>query len=597
MDIKKDKKLIRNIIICSALVLILLCTFIVRYFSRKIDSKIYLFNMDSNEIYTLNHDGEKVSLIDEHTENNIINIVYSKNLRRYIAVDDNNKMYSLDKSSNIKKLADDVLFDTIKTPYSDKVFFIGTDNKLYYKSEVGVKQQVKTNIQDYKVLNNNEKLYLDLDNNLFYELTGYNAKQIASDVTKYKVSPDNKVIAYLSSHKLFIYNLCDDEVYEVSDNIFDGDFEFADNQSIVYFDNYDNNTGRGDIYYKRGSIDKVKLASDASAFVVDNDKGREGIYYISGDKILNYKTFNGDTNSNLMNDTQQIIKSSRGKEIFAYDSDNNIYRLKSHKNVEKIFEHAVSFKPGKSDMIILDNDNNLFMGQVKIAENVQEFNVNENEVIYINKDNDIYIVKGKNSNKKLIGNTSDFSRVVFENRLLYQANMQNKDITGYWRAFDNYTKYEAHYKFGEDCSVSIMDYNNQERTYKYLITNMEPGKMTIEFNNSIVEITTNEDRSINLRYPDGSKVELKKVTEDDYYDAQAIIDKIYPKAEELYGQGNAKFKCVKTIKDFDYYLYDRKYDDSNVEFKNQIYIDQYGSPFIFDGEEDSMKPLLEKDKY
>lgn len=596
MNIKLGKKSIITLIICSAVFFILACTLLVWYFSSRINSKIFLYSRDSQEICTLNSGGEKIKLINDDIDNNIVNINYSSSLGRYIAVDDENIMYFITKKGEVKKMADDISSKNIQAQDSGKVYYIGSDNRLYYKKEIGVKTQVKTDILDYYILNDNESLYIDLNDNLFYEMFGYNVSTISSNVKKIKISPDNKLIAYVYENQLYIENLSTKDYEKIADNICNGDFEFADNDFIVYFDNYNNDTGKGEIYYKKNGSDKVKAASDASSFVIDKQKSRKGIYYISADKTLNYKSFNGSICSDIMSDVQKITASSDGKSFFACNSSNDIYKVDSQGSLQKISENAASFKPGEKNMIILDKNNNLYFGNTKIADNVQAYDVNKNEIIYIDNENNIYIVKGKHGTKKLIGNTNDYKRVVFQDKLLYEGNMENQDITGYWRVFEYYTKYEKYYKFKDDGSVSIMDYNNPEYACKYSIKQAEPGKMLIDIDNQPVEVTMNEDRSINLKYSDGSVVELKRATEEDYDDAKDVIDKVYYEAEELYGKGNAEFKCVKTVKDFEYYLYGNKYSNG-MEYKTQIYIDKYGSSFIVNGDEDAMKPLLEKDKY
>lgn len=551
---------------------------------------IYLYDSNSLDVYTLNSYDEKSKLTSQ-----IINIKYSDNLKFYIAEDKDNTMYIIYKDGKKKEMSPDVIFDTIKTPDSEKIYFITTDYKLCYKKEVGVKEEVESDVEDYEVLNDKEIVFTDIYNSLFIKKYGYGTYKICSDITEFKLSPDNKLVAYVSDGSLYVTDVRSHQTEKLAEHNNNGGFEFADDNSIVYFDDFDSSNDSGDIYYRREGNEKVKLASECCDFKACSSLFKRGIYYITAQKTLFYEELNKDSQKpalKIMDSVKDMVESDNGGKMFVCDDMNNIYEVNSNGLFSSICENVQDYRSCGNNIAILDKDGSLYFGNKKIAMKIRTFDVFKNNIAYITDEGKICIFRGEKIPVKVVDSRCDYHRIVYNNQTLFHEDVDKDELTGCWRFLNDYTKEVSYYKFDENMNVSISDYNHQEQISRYSLQKSDNGRQMISIGNMTYEIDTNDEDKINLKDCGGNITELKKVTQDEYDEMKELVSKIYPAAEELYGNDNFSFVCVENINGFNYYLYRQK-GRITEEYSRDIYINQYGSLYVEN--DSSMVPKKDSD--
>lgn len=389
-------------------------------------SVFFMYDKGSDEVYTFNEENEKVK-----TASSIENIKYSDELQSYIITDKDKGLYLLGNDGNKDKIGSDVIFDKVQTEGSQSIYFLTTDLDLYVKSNDGEKEKVASNVSDYYAFNGKDIIYTDMDSSLFLKKENEEKLKIASSVSDFRFESEMKYCAYVSEDSLYIKDIVNDDKEKVIDKNNGSSFEFLGDGTLVYFEDYNIGNGKGELYIKKYGGEKRKIASDVSAIKVYGD----AIFYIDSDNTMYCRTYDDETKNKALDDVENMITTSDGS-IYACDKDKNIYKISNGTDKEKFVQDYQSYKKGKSCLVVLDKDKNLYFGSVKIGSDVTAYEVNENDVAYINGSNEVYLSKNGSESEKVIGDAKEYEKIVFNDNLLFVNNLSPEDIKGYWKAED-----------------------------------------------------------------------------------------------------------------------------------------------------------------
>lgn len=549
------------------------------YTGSRFNSKVYLYG--NNSVNLVTSSGNTKELIQGC---NITHVDYYEDLKRYAAVDDTNTMYMVTLKGENKKMAEDVMYRSIKNPDTERLYFIGTDNKLYFKKEIGTKQQVKEeDINDYFIINEQERMYINKNKTLFYYKYGDNTYKIKDNVTDLKLSEEKDKAAFISSGSLYMGKVSDDNPSKVSDSSDVEGFEFISNDDLVFTSEYsetDENTKNYTLNIKENGSESRIISENVSSYVISyEDKDNIKIYYITDDGKLECFSKKDDKKEITENIKEIVI--SEDNTVYALAEDSILYKINSKDEAEKEAENVKEIKAGKSKAVYLSSDNVLYSGDKKISEGVEKFEAAKGDIAYTTSAGEVYIAKERSGSAECLGKTSDYNKICIEDKVLYRPDISEKDFLGYWKTENKETGFKEYYNFSENGGIEYMDFNNYGFKNNYIINNSDENKAEIIINSEKVTVEVLADGRLKMKYADGTIKEFDRITEDDYEDAENIISRVNKKAFEL--NKNTEFEKSMEVNDTEYYLY------KNEE---NIYLNAYGEKFAYNEETDAMNPII-----
>lgn len=527
----------------------------------------FMYDKNTQDVNTLSDSGEKQKIASD-----IQNIMYCDEMGKYILLDKDNGLYLLDSDGNKDKVASDVVFDKIQANDSSRIYYMTTDYNLYMKEKDSDKEKIASNVKDYYAPDKNSIIYIDNDNSLHVKKEDSEKYKISSSVKDFRISStEDGYCAYVTDDSLYLKDIDNDDKEKVTDKNSGSPFEFIGNDTIAYYEDFNSETGKGELFIKKYGDDKQKIASD----VVSMKPAEGGIFYINSDKAMYYKKYGEDNKEKLLDDAENIITSSDGS-IFACDKDKNVYKINKDNQKEKLVVDEVSYKPSKNNLVILDKDKNLYLGSTKIGSDVTAYCVNENDVAYLNSSNEIYLSKNGQEAEKVISDAKEYEKIVFNNDTLFVNKLTPEDLKGYFKGENPNTKEAVYFNFMDNQKISMFGFDQYESTVSYTVENTSGDKITINSEGEKIEITNISSDSITLKFDNGISLNMQKIGMDEYNHMKNFTSKLYTEAVNEFGADMAYFESVQNIEGTTYYLYNTKEGDPGTG----IYIDENGSRYV-----------------
>lgn len=567
MDSKKKKIIIAVII---SVVLVGVIVFSLSGFSKtkgsiaaiQGKSVFYMYDKSNSDIYTLNENKEKTKLISDAQF-----ISYKDQLNAYIMVDKDNTLYTIDDKGNKNKIASDAAIGKIKTASENKIYFITKNSDLYLKEKDKEKDKIASNISAFW-LADSTLVFADNENSLFIKKLGKDKIKISSNVEDFRFNPTLNNVAYVSDGSLYLKNIEKDEKDKLADKNNSAPFEFVSDAALVYMEDYDLTKKKGELFYKELGKDKRKLASDVSSINVFSD----GIFYVNSDKTLYFKDYKSDKNTKVLDDVTETIKSNGG--IFALDKDKNLYKVNANGEKEKLNQDVVKYEATSDSIASTNKEKELYVGNKKIASDVKDFSVNGKEIAYINNSNEVYIIKDGITSEKVIDNAKEYKTIQFNDYMLFTNTLGASDISGCWKATNQGNRLIMYLKFDGSNNITTFLFSDLETSKQYKIENATEKSMYVKIDNESAKIEKVDDNTLKIMFNDDTNLNLKRISEEEYNKNKTIVDKIYPKAKELYKEYTA-FEGIEEIEGKTYY----KYASDEGDMGSIIYFDVDGNMF------------------
>lgn len=528
-------------------------------------SIFYMYDKDSKDIFTLNDKNEKSKIASD-----MDNIKYSDELQSYIVCDKDKGLYILDNEGGKDKIGSDVVFDKVQVEGSQNIYFLTTNSDLYVKEKDIEKEKIASGVSDYYAVNGKTIIYTDSDNSLFIKKENSEKEKLVSSVSDFRLGPDLKYCAYVNEDSLYLKDFEKDDKEKISDKNSGSAFEFAGNDAVVYFEDYNPESGKGELYIKHYGADKKKIASDVTSMKVYGD----GVFYINSDRQMYYKKYNEEEKTKILEDAENMITSSDGS-MFVCDKDKNVYKINNNNEKEKLVQDEENYKVTKSSIAVLNKDKDLYFGSTKIGSDVTAYSVSQNDVAYINSSKEVYLSKNGAEAEKVITDAKEFGKILFNNDLLYINTLTADDIKGFWKAENSATKEAIYFNFVDNKNISTFGFDQAEITGSYVVENSTPDVITITSEGERINISKKDNNMISLKFDTGEAFDLHSITEDEYNKMKNIVSIIYPVAVQEFGFDMIFFDSVKTIDGKTYYVYNTKEGD----YGSALYIDEGGSKY------------------
>lgn len=524
-------------------------------------SVFYMYDKLNSDIYTLNENKEKTKIVSDAQF-----ISYKDQLNSYLMVDKDNALYTVDDKGNKDKISSDAAIGKIKAGAESKVYFITKNSDLYLKEKDKEKEKIASNVSDFLVAGTSV-VFSDNENSFFMKKVGKDKIKLASNVENFRFNFGLNMVAYVSEGALYLKNIEKDEKDKLSDKNNSAPFEFASDTALVYMEDYDIANKKGELFYKEQGKDKRKLASDVSRINVFSD----GIFYVNSDKTLYFREYKGEKNTKILDDVTETITSNGY--IFALDKDKNLYKVNGKGEKEKLNQDVIKHEETIDSIASTNKEKELYVGNKKIASDVVDFSVNGKEIAYINTSNEVYIVKDSVTSEKIIDNAKEYKKIQFNDYMLFTNTLGSGDIAGCWKGSNKVNGVVMYFKFDGNNSISNFSFKDLETSRQYKIENPTENSLYAKIDNESAKIEKVDNDTLKISF-NNSGENLKRISEEEYNKNKSIVDKIYPKAKELYKEFTA-FEGIEEISGKTYY----KYASDEGDIGSLIYFDVDGNMF------------------
>ena len=547
MDSKK-KKIIIIVTIISILIAGIII-FSLTGFKKNIQGTViqgksvfYMYDKSNTDVYTLNDNNEKTKLISDAQS-----ITYSDQLKTYIMVDKDNGLYTIDDKGNKDKISSDVIPDKFQATSQNKLYFVTKDLDLYVKEKDKDKEKLASNVTNFLAASDSSIIFLDNENSLFIKKAGKDKTKITSNVEEFRINSTLTNVSYVSDGALYLKDIEKDEKDKLVEKNNSAPFEFAGDNAVVYMEDYNSNSKKGELFYKEIGKDKKKIASDVSQINVFSDE----IFYVNSDKTLYFKEYYSDKNVKILDDVEQILQSNGT--IFAIDKDKNLYKVNAKGEKEKLNQDIVKYEIMGNSIASTNKDKDLYVGNKKIASDVVDFRVNGNEIAYINSSKEVYLIKDSANSEKIISDAKEYKKIQFNDYVLFTNTLGASDIAGCWKATNEGKTDAIYFKFNGNNILSF-SFTNLEESKQYSIENPTENLMDAKIENESAKIEKVDNDKLKITFNDNTNVKLERITEDEYNKTKSAVNKILPVVKNKFG--NYKFFVgIKEIADKIYYLY------------------------------------------
>lgn len=363
---------------------------------------------------------------------------------KYYYLEDENDIFLIDKNYSLLKYnrqgKSETLVNNIASELGfelrDKgvVAYYNLDNKLAIKDSKGKAHVLNTDdmyLYAYELSDDGKYLYYrDVEGNLRLYNDGKD-EIICKNVIEYRASKNGKtvVFSYSSSEgsnksALYIKNVGDKKYKEIFDNNYGENYKIYNDGTVafLYSDKKYNDESAGDLYYYNGK-NTVKISEYVCEYIRRDNK----IYFTDLEGNLNEKdltkkgTSQIASNVNFMVDVLMkttedgLLFVNENNELFYKENDKKAQKIDTLKDAEKRYFTVID----DDEFVYLNDKDQLFIGDDKIAEKVDSFVASSESIAYI-KANKVHLYNVDSERYSVvIDNVNDYEYIFLENEQLY----------------------------------------------------------------------------------------------------------------------------------------------------------------------------------
>lgn len=487
------------------------------------DSIFYLNPVNTEEFYALDDKGEK-----KKVANDISNVMYSKGLNKYIAINKDKSLITIDKDESINEIDTFVTYIDEITEDSTTIYYINEDGDLYERKKASNdNKRIAKNVMEYKYLAKNTIYYRTKDLNLYIKKEDKESLKVASKVSYFKISEDLNKVIYISSESLYL----EDIDKETKEEVLTGgskllEAKFIKNKDLVYIINNENPELGGKLYYKPYGA-KAEEIGDKVIRVELSPNGK-GIYYLDAKRKLYFKDFKIEEPVEL-SENVMFLKNILDNEAYIVDMDRNLKKVNFKGEEEELLKdvnHSIAYE---DKVVAKSSENVLYINSEEVDSEVDMFYVNGKDIVYLKTNGEILVKKHKDKPKVVIDNYKIYRDVYFLDTKIYTNIFTLEDLKGYWINKEH-----------ENVMMAFTEDNLSENT-PYVSKNYSIKVETSKFNEITITLDNMEFHTRTFNKIDQDIIKdfnsiYKRVDEKTYADHEANMKKIKECAVKFLGE-------------------------------------------------------------
>ena len=434
-------------------------------------------------------------------------ISYLEGKQSILFQDDENNLVKYDSDGEEEIIGKELIVeDMVYIPYkvslnNETIVYLTEDETLYIKENDKDKAKIANNVLSYEIDNTGKYVYyINNENNLYIYSNG-DSEKIASDIGYFKVSSDGERVIFLNSEdNLYIKDVNSED----KEKIFSGAVEMPslkiyEDGTITFLSDFDYEDYKGELYVYDG-IDKNHVPSDVIQYIKKDDT----FYFINEDSALYEKSLDDEKSNKLLSDVEYIESTNKG--IVYVNKDGNIYSKDGNKEPIKIGKNIMSKDlfniVNGEEVIYLTENNDLFIGENKIAQEVINYVCNLETIAYVTKDKKVHSYNLKDKTDVVeIENAKDYSYVYLENQLVFSNFLEPYELAGFWNVTPEIG--ESNYVVEFSGSNKMLEYypTGEKNIVKYDIEYSYENAININTEDGIyISINREDDNNITLSF-------------------------------------------------------------------------------------------------
>ena len=391
------------------------------------DIKFYAEDAQTLETITIDEKSNELSL-----GTNINKSIYSEKLNKYIILDNDRNLFTLDSNKNKEKIASYV--DNIEDmdTNSTTIYYITSKGELYERvKDSTINTLIDENIQSYGYLNDNLIYYLNDESNLYLKKDNEESLKIANNVSDFFISPDTKTIVYTSNKTAYVYNLSTENKEVLANNCDDLNVEFINNDDFIYLMNTITYGKPGSLFYKVKNNNPICLADDAFSILTSPNK--EKIYYLNSKSQVYCSTLKSKkvTDSNLVAEDVMHLQYATDSYLFIVDYNRTVIKVDSKGKEEELAWEVMHSIP-YLDTMVSNSEGSLFIGNEKLDDDLYHFMVFEDNLVYLKSNGQVFLKEPNKKPQLILDDFYDYLNVYFNDERLFVNLLDLNFLTGYW---------------------------------------------------------------------------------------------------------------------------------------------------------------------
>lgn len=252
----------------------------------------------------------------------------------------------------------------------------------------------------YMMSNDASKIFFLNNDNVLYSVAGSNDKEkIAADVSDFSVTADGEAYTYRNNQNSYYVKWADDRESQKITSEAVGKMIINDDGRLAAFTgSFNAEKGVGELYIAIKNSDLIKIASDVKQF--DLVKNGQYLYYINDEDVLYVKELPQVTEETSHNQSK-------------FSSDVGV----TEKTKLRADVLSYSINPDNNSVLIIDNDNNLYLSdgqdeKIKVASDVTQVRVFANSFIFLNKNGQLYLNSDISDTEKISDNNKTIAQYI-----------------------------------------------------------------------------------------------------------------------------------------------------------------------------------------
>lgn len=571
---------------------------------KNVDGKRFFTMVDDKGVlYTVNDLKEPLKLSEKPYL--FPQVEYIESIKGNIFLDKEQNLVLIDKKGDSKNLASNVVMYNVKENLKGSAIYYLDKDKNLYKVDLknGVPVKIESGVLGFSVTKNNTIIYETKDYKEGFYVKGEN--KVIEKVTgkfhrTYTEEEDNKIAVY-EDNKYYVYDIDKKSKEEIPK----GEKEFLISVEPIKGGYLFKTIAEEDyekgikLSFKEKDKEPTELVYINESLVLNNKKA---MYYSTkeeGKPCLYYRDFNKKEAAKLYEgDNENCRFIFTQKQVYVLNNEELEYKIAPDGKKERIYKdiknnNRSDIKVYKYDIAYITGNDDLYIGEHKVAEAVKKFQVIKDSLVYISNNNEVYFLKNNKKPELVIKNAKDYNKIYFRNILIFEKVFDEEELYGAWQQEN---KPKVMINFQRKLMNIVTEQSNVE--FKYSVENtLSNNEMTINIENENkqldkdLRIVSKVDKdTIKINEVSYKKID-KEVFEEYAKQEKKALDNIKKYTGAVYMNIDIKCTAVQAIGNNQYFLYESK-DDKN---HSTGLIDEDGIGYIYNYDNWSFHKKFEKD--
>lgn len=345
-------------------------------------------------------------------------------------------LYEYKKGKDKEKIASDVT--RFEGGYANNlIFYQNEEDDLYIVSETRESEKIASAVGQIDMIGS-DLYYLNYDGNLqVYNIESRKEISLESSISYFELLNTDGDFIYTNDDSMLFYKQKDEEAIKISSKEVNDYFIEQVDTGFVYMAYED----EGQVLYQTSydGLETIKIAADVDTYELKNDH----VVYLTYDDNLFMKSIEDEAALKLASDVSYFTVSE--DVIFYADVDDTVFTVTDAGEKTKMATQVQSIQITADHELIYGNETNeLFLGDEKLATDIDGYALFANNLAYATTDDKLYFMDNLGETVVVEDDLSKYSVVTYQNETIFTNYLSFSDLSGDWEMTTDGEKGIAH---------------------------------------------------------------------------------------------------------------------------------------------------------